>query len=117
MESLKHNKKLVILLAISFIAFLAYQFGGVLMPKNNDFSVDTATEDTITKDILVLLNQMQQARIDGDLFTSTAWTTLVDYSIPLPSDVPGRADLFGVSLGSSGSNAPKIPVATTTVSR
>jgi hypothetical protein len=103
MQSLKQNKILLGLLAISLIAFSFYHFSGsqdaiVIDPLLVGNSV---VEDKVTADILILLNQMQQASIDGELFTSTAWTSLVDQSIVLPSDTPGRPDLFTGSLQSA----------------
>lgn len=100
MQSLKQNKILLGLLVISLIAFLLYHFGidedtVIVDPL---FVGNSVVENKETADILLLLNQMQQASIEGDLFTSTAWTNLVDHSIVLPSDTPGRQDLFGGGL-------------------
>ena len=91
MESLKKNKKLVIAFIIAFVAFSGYQFKGVFVADSEIVNVDT----TLSFNILNSLSEMQRAKIDNELFNSTAWTKLVDYSIILPSDAPGRPDLFG----------------------
>ncbi len=99
MQSLKQNKTLVTIFLISLVAFLFYQFKG-----KDTVVIDPAlvgnevVSDQTTADILLLLNKMQQASIDGDFFTSTAWTNLVDQSTPLPTDAPGRSNLFEGTL-------------------
>lgn len=97
MESLKKNKFLLIFFGISLIAFLVYQFSGVFTSTDTTTEI-TQVDNTTSIEILRLLNQMQQAKIDTELFTSTAWMALVDYSVPLPNDPPGRPDLFGSSF-------------------
>lgn len=94
MESLKQNKTLLVLFFISLIAFVLYQFGGSLnlgISSNNTIEV---ADDAATADILRLLGQMQQAQINSDLFSSSAWTNLIDHSVALPTDAPGRPELF-----------------------
>jgi len=115
MQSLKQNKILLTLFVLSLVAFLFYQFSGsedvvVLDPL---LVGNEVVEDQATTQILLLLNQMQQASIDGRVFTSTAWTSLVDQSIALPTDAPGRPELFTGPLRSQGVSIP----ATTTPSR
>lgn len=110
MESLKKNKTLVILFVISLIAFLGYEFKGMIISDTPTASVDTS----ITSEILSSLSEMQQAKIDSDLFTSTAWKNLVDYSIVLPSDTPGRPELFGSTFQSTGGGTTVLATTTTT---
>lgn len=103
MQSLKQNKILLGLLVISLIAFLAYHFSGgedavVIDPL---LVGNEVVEDPLTTEILGLLSQMEQARINADFFTTTAWTNLVDQSIILPTDTPGRPDLFTGPLQSA----------------
>lgn len=99
MQSLKQNKILVTVFLISLVAFLFYQFAGkdvvVIDPAlvGNEVVADQATAD-----MLSLLYKMQQASIDADFFTSTAWTNLVDQSASLPTDAPGRSNLFDGTL-------------------
>ena len=114
MQSLKQNKLLIILFIISLVAYLIYQFGGSLTPTEDPALLGGGVEDAIVQDIVVLLDQMQQARIDTELFTATSWTSLVDYSITLPQDTPGRPELFdGVLRGNTSLNTAT-PVATST---
>lgn len=103
MQSLKQNKILLGLFTVSLIAFLIYHFSGgkdvvVIDPL---LVGNTVVEDPVTSDILILLNQMEQARINVDFFTTTAWTNLVDQSVVLPTDAPGRSDLFTGPLQSA----------------
>ncbi len=94
MESLKKNKILLIVFIISVIAFLFYQFGNVFESATVSVIETSPVDEAATAEILTLLGQMQRAKIDTELFASSAWTSLVDYSIPLPNDVPGRPELF-----------------------
>lgn len=91
------------MLVISLIAFLFYHFSGGedLVVIDPLLVGNQVVEDKVTADILLLLNQMQQVSIDDQLFTSTAWTNLVDQSTTLPTDNPGRADLFAGPLQSA----------------
>lgn len=110
MESLKKNKTLVILLVISLVAFLGYEFQGMFVSNTEVAAVDTS----LTSDILNSLSEMQQAKIDSDLFTSSAWVKLVDHSIVLPNDAPGRPELFGTSFQSTGGTTVSATTTTTT---
>lgn len=103
MQALKQNKMLLILFVVSLVAFLVYQFGGTVVPSEDPSLAVGTVEESITQDILSLLDKMQQAQINSELFTATSWTSLVDYSIDLPSDTPGRLDLFS---GTLQGNAP-----------
>jgi len=117
MQSLKQNKILLALFIIALVAFLIYQFGGASTPVEDPLFSDQTVEDSIAQDVLVLLNKMQQARIDSDLFTATSWTTLVDYSISLPDDIPGRPELFTGPLRGNASVATSTPLITPSVQR
>jgi len=98
MESLKKNKILLIVFGISLVAFLMYQFSGIFNFVEVDVVEVSPADVATTAEILTILSKMQQAKIDSELFTGSAWTSLVDYAIPLPNDVPGRTDLFGPTL-------------------
>lgn len=101
MESLKKNKTLLIVFSLSCVGFLLYQFSGVFKSAAVSMVETSSVDEATTSEILTLLSQMQQAKIDSELFTSTVWNSLVDYSVPLPTDAPGRPDLFGTSLQSA----------------
>ncbi|MHB1316854.1 MAG: hypothetical protein ACYCZW_03290 [Minisyncoccota bacterium] len=94
MESLKKNKILIILFIVAFLAFVVYQFGGKLNLASVTTSTPSLEDKKTTEDILSLLTKMQQVEISGDIFTATTWTSLVDYSVTLPTDPPGKTDLF-----------------------
>lgn len=98
MESLKKNKTLLIVFSISAVAFLFYQFSGVFKSATVSLVETSPVDDAATNEILTVLTQMQQAKIDTELFASSVWTSLVDYSVSLPTDAPGRPDLFGGTL-------------------
>ena len=102
MQSLKQNKILIGLFLVSLVAFLIYHFSGLKDTTVIDPLLvgNEVVSDQTTSDILSLLDKMQQASIDGQLFTSTAWTSLVDQSAVLPTDTPGRSDLFAGPLRS-----------------
>lgn len=114
MESLKKNKTLLIVLLISFVLFAVYELKGSI---GGTTAVNTApnANAAITTDMLSSLAEMQQATIDTTLFTSTAWVSLVDYSIQLPTDTPGRPELFGGTLQSTASK--NVTLSTTTIKR
>lgn len=103
MESLKKNKVLLIVFSISVVAFLFYQFGGAFKSATVSVIETSPVDEAATAEILTLLAQMQQAKIDTDLFASSVWTSLIDYSVSLPMDTPGRPDLFGSGLSSAPS--------------
>jgi len=107
MESLKKNKVLLIVFSISVVAFLFYQFGGVFKSATVSVIETSPVDEAATAEILTLLSQMQQAKIDTELFASSVWTSLVDYSVSLPTDTPGRPDLFGSTL-SPASSQPSV---------
>lgn len=109
MESLKKNKILLTVFGISLVAFLFYQFSGTFKSSVVDIVEVNPVDEAATAEILTLLTQMQQAKIDSELFTSSAWTSLIDYSIPLPNDVRGRPDLFGPTFRSTPSQVTVQP--------
>jgi hypothetical protein len=109
MEALKQNKVLVGMFVIVCIAFGFYIFGGnkdVVSPLLT--SVDTSNSG---QNIVSLLAQVEQARIDTTLFSSSLWNTLKDYSIPIPDTAPGKTDIFA-PVGNT--NNTSVSVATTT---
>jgi amino acid permease len=91
MESLKQNKILLSIFAIVVIIFLGYHFFGSDITE----SIVTNTENQDSgSEFVVLLEKLKQVDINDNLFKSTAWTNLVDFSIVLPQDAPGKTDLF-----------------------
>lgn len=105
MQSLKQNKILLTVFILSTIAFLFYHFFGAsedIVTFDPILVGDEVVNDQTSAQILLLLNQMQQASINSQIFTSTAWKSLIDQSIVLPTDIPGRPDLFSGPLRSQG---------------
>ena len=101
MEALKKNKILLSILAVAIIIVIIYFsfFNG------GSSSAPTSTSGTTTSDtppaggvgsnILTMLNTISSVSIDTTVFSSTAWTSLRDLSVPVPNNAPGRTDLFG----------------------
>lgn len=107
MESLKQNKILVSVLVLSIVIFFGYRFfGGDIedVIVNSDASTNGGSE------FVVLLERLRKVDINDSLFQSTAWNNLVDYSVILPTDQPGKSDLFG-KIGQSSS-----PISTSSAS-
>lgn len=104
MQALKQNKILLSLFVVSLLTFVIYKVTGV----EDEVVIDPllvgnqVVMDQTTTEILNLLSRMQQASIDGEIFSSTAWKNLVDQSVVLPTDTPGRPDLFTGALRSQG---------------
>lgn len=112
METLKQNKILLGAFVLSALIFFGYKmFGGQAVVTENIISVDSLEEKTVGRDFLVMIDKIKGIEIGDDLFKSTSWTNLQDFSIILPSDVGGKTNLFGVINQSPATNAP---VSTTT---
>ena len=100
MEALKKNKILLSILAgaiIIVIIYFSFFNGGSSAPTSTS---GTTTSDTppaggVGSNILTMLNTISSVSIDTTVFSSTAWTSLRDLSVPVPNNAPGRTDLFG----------------------
>jgi hypothetical protein len=104
MESLKKNKILLSLLGVTVLAVAAYYlfFSGGSSTAPGSGSVDTSLPaGGVGAQIVTMLNSINAASIDPTVFSSTAWTSLRDLSAPVPTNTPGRTDLFGALSGTS----------------
>ncbi len=100
MEALKKNKTLLILFAVVLFIFIGYftffNGGGTTTTPNENNSTQV-----VGQNVLNLLHKISVVSIDTTIFSSPIWTNLRDISSPLPTNTPGKSDLFG-ALGQSG---------------
>lgn len=101
MESIKQNKILISAFIVTFIVFIWFFFlrSDGSTDVNIDMNVSSSYDPTIGAEVIRTLAQLHSLQIDQSLFTSDAWMSLKDISVPLPTEVPGKSDLFG-PLGS-----------------
>ena len=94
MEALKKNKTLLYTFVVTLIIFLGYFLfmgsGISLVSQAPD-----ASTSTVGTDILASLQELSSAQINMSLFASPAWASLQDISAGVPTDAPGKTDLFG----------------------
>jgi hypothetical protein len=94
MESLKKNKLLVILFVIVFVLFIGYHFFGSSIASIGSIVTTEENTSSVGADILVTLNRLKTVHIEDSLFSGAVWMSLKDFSITLPTDVPGRQNIF-----------------------
>lgn len=74
--------------------------GESAVPNTENPSTSTVSSDQIGNDFLMTLLSVRSIKIDSEIFTSTAFTSLQDFSRPLlPDNNPGRPNPFA-PLGS-----------------
>lgn len=117
MESLKKNKILLSAFAITLIAFIYFMFfsgGGsanTSVLSDAGTGVVAQTDDSATaqtpagQEILNMLAQLDVVQINTNLFSEPSWISLQNFETALPSNSPGKADLFS-PIGQSGISLP-----------
>ncbi len=110
METLKKNKILLGVLAVTVLIFIYY-----FTSSGSSETPVVTTTDTVSSsagnDIASLFQQLGAAAIDTKLFASPAWTSLNDISSPIANDPKGKADLFA-PIGQSGQAAGQVGTTT-----
>lgn len=107
MESIKKNKLLLSVFGITLVIFIYYMFfsGGSSSSSQPISNVINGPEaqSLAGQEILRLLAQLGTVQIDNSLFSTPSWTSLQNFQTPIPSNTPGKTDLFA---GQSGSLQP-----------
>ncbi len=111
---MKYNTKMigwiiVVVIVVSALYTLAFKD-----PVTKDASGATAS---VGSDLLELLDKLKGVSFDTDLFSSTKFSSLMDWSIPLPRPDLGRPNPFeriGLDIGVVAPISTQQPTATTT---
>ncbi len=114
MESLKKNKILLSVFGITFLVFIYFMFfngssggGGTSATINTDMGTSTsagvAIQTPAGQEILQMLARLNLVQIDNDLFLEASWTSLQNFETTIPSNSPGKDDLFS-PIGQSGTS-------------
>lgn len=83
------------LIVVALIGFGAYK---MFFAPDPSLEI-TATDENVGADVLELNASLQSVTLDRTLFSSTAFTSLVDFSTALPKQAQGRNNPFA-SIGS-----------------
>ena len=113
MESLKKNKVLLSIFLVVLAVFVYYFFFYSGGSSSDSSSSDSSSGVVVGQNILDTLNQLSSVNIDTSLFSAAAWNALQDISAPVPSDAPGKPDLFA-PLGQAGLSLSQSTFSTST---
>ena len=95
MDILK-NKKIIVIIAIIVVAFIAYN--NFLKPDDNigQFLISSAGDERLAdgREILVLLEGLQSIDLNPEFFATNVFASLEDFSIPLDPEPKGRVNPF-----------------------
>jgi hypothetical protein len=94
------NKKLIGWVVIVVIA----GFAVYTLLKSAPDDAAMAEVPSVGTDLLELLNKLKSVSFDTDLFSSPSFTSLVDWTLPLPIPSLGRPNPFekiGLDIGAS----------------
>lgn len=106
MKSNPNSKKttIVAVVAIIVLVIVYFYFSGGTTPESVG-TLQAQSANVVGSRVLSLLNQIESLQIKTDLFKSTAYQTLVDYSVEIPELPVGRPNPFaplpGVATGPS----------------
>lgn len=102
MKNQSNSKKTTIIAVIAFIvlAIVYFYFSGGTTPESVN-TIEVQSVNAVGSRVLSLLNQIQSLQIKSDLFKSTAYQTLVDYSVEIPELPVGRPNPFAPLPGVS----------------
>ncbi len=96
MQILKENKIIIIIIAIIIAILIWY---GMSKGKSADnpltsSSMSSSQKSVDDRDLLQLLTDMRNIRLDGHIFESTAYLSLQDFSRNIVPEPVGRQDPF-----------------------
>lgn len=94
MKFLKANKGIVIAIIVFLVLIGIYK----LFIANNEITDSSIEAQNIGADIIELNASIERVNLNPELFSSTAYRRLVDFSSVIPSQPVGRInpfDLFG----------------------
>ncbi len=106
------NKKLIGWVVVVVIAGVAIH----TLLKSTPEDSSLAGTPSVGTDLLDLLNKLKDVNFETNLFANPNFSSLVDWSIPLPTPSVGRPNPFeriGLDVGVI-SSAPVTPASTTT---
>lgn len=89
MDTILKNKKAIIVLAALLIAFyvLSMIFSGIGTGTGENAPESNA-------DLVEIADELSTIQFKQEIFTNPAYTQLVDFTAPLPTDTPGRTNPF-----------------------
>lgn len=97
MPTLGKYKNILIAIALSCILYLGYVY---LAPSSEDAALVPSAGGggtgalAVDRELLTLLSDIKQIKLDASLFTSPMFQSLEDYSQTIPSEAVGRSNPF-----------------------
>jgi hypothetical protein len=116
MESTNTKKIIIGAVTIVVLAFAVYYL--FFRTKTPVVTLDQygnpVVAQSVGADLVELLNKLQSVTLDQSIFKTPAFLYLTDFSVPLPTEAPGRKNPFDVLPGfvQSVSPAKSIPTKT-----
>ena len=93
---------LIVFISVLVVGALIY-FYTLGNPSDSSLALSSGSSDTsaqtIGANVLTLLGQISSLKIDTSIFSSTAYKSLVDYSITVPEQNVGRVNPFESANG------------------
>jgi len=96
MPTLGKYKNILIAIALSCILYLGYVYlapaaeDAALVPSGGAAGADLAVD----RELLTLLSDIRQIKLDASLFTNPVFQSLEDYGQTIPNEAVGRANPF-----------------------
>ena len=94
MPTLGKYKNVLIAIALACVLYLGYMYFGSSADDAALVSSTPEDEIAVDRELLQLLSQIKQIRLDASLFESPIFKSLEDYSQTIPSEAVGRANPF-----------------------
>ena len=101
----------MILTGVVVVAVLVYFYVTGGSTSSSSVVIPTPGSATIGADVFQILNQIQTLHIDNSLFQDSAWKSLRDNTVQIPSQNVGRANPFAPLPGEKIVSSPTpVPV-------
>ncbi len=96
MNAIKENKGVLIIAVIAILLLTFYMMGNTNSQGGNILlsSQNALTENVDDRELLQLLIDMRNIRLDGAIFESDIYKSLQDFSKPIVPEPVGRTDPF-----------------------
>lgn len=98
MKGIFQNKKILAIIAIIIIVFIAYNY---FFKKDNNTQLITSNLDVLQtnklnagKEIVALLSDLKSLQLNDDIFKNKEFRSLEDFSLPIASEPKGRNNPF-----------------------
>jgi hypothetical protein len=89
MKALLQNKLLLLTATVALIAMFGYRsFVGTMPVSNGESAL------VVGQDLLTLSNQLSEASLSQDIFSTPGYRFLTDFSVPVPNQTFGRNNPF-----------------------